>query len=294
MIVVILPGVAAAPGRPFDLLEYLRSAAAEGAHTFDARRIAWQAGNLAIPGLLPWDIAHVLTPVAGRPDLQIPALIGLALLVLLATVTVRRRQVYWDLYRKLGVLMALFVVFQSPVLVFHPQELSATGFYYGAIFSVLFAPLVASVFADMGEPRRALATTTARLGLLWVLVISAVNFQAINDSWTAHSNAKALDYLPELPIYGHGADVGALARHAAWYRHRNGQLPADAIEASYSPDVTTGAVTPRADTLAIWRNWRRGDADFLAGRPLTIRTLWIAVELDRKMGPTIGTTTSGY
>ena len=182
----------------------------------------------------------MLTPVAGRPDLQIPALIGLALLVLLATVTVRRRQVYWDLYRKLGVLMALFVVFQSPVLVFHPQELSATGFYYGAIFSVLFAPLVASVFADMGEPRRALATTTARLGLLWVLVISAVNFQAINDSWTAHSNAKALDYLPELPIYGHGADVGALARHAAWYRHRNGQLPADAIEASYSPDVTTG------------------------------------------------------
>ena len=57
VIVVILPGVAAAPGRPFDLLEYLRSAAAEGAHTFDARRIAWQAGNLAIPGLLPWDIA---------------------------------------------------------------------------------------------------------------------------------------------------------------------------------------------------------------------------------------------
>ena len=281
LLLLILPPVFAAVGGHLALLEFLHTKAVEGAQygKLDLRHLVWQAGNLLIPGLLPWRVAGVRAPVEDSASLPGAALVGLAAVLLLASTSIRRRQVFWVPFRKLAALTSIFIVFQTVVLVFHPQELTATGFYYGAIFSVLFASLIAVVFADVSERRG--GRVPARFGLAWVLVISAMNYIAINASWIAHSNFEALFYLPNLPVHGHGADTSKVTALAAMYERAMESPLVTEADRSYIQDI----VAPRPgtvfrETFTAWRRWRQGDADFLAGAPLSIKTMWIAVELD--------------
>ncbi|MSO45853.1 MAG: hypothetical protein EXQ59_03685 [Acidobacteria bacterium] len=270
---ILLPWIVEVMGRRLDLLDYMRQMAAEGAQysKLDLRHIVWHAGNLLTPGLLPWEMAGVQVPHAQPPRVPVLLFGGLAAIGLLATVLVRRGRVHWPLYRKLGILSGLFIVFQWLVVAFHVHELAATGFHYGAIFSVFFASLVAVVFADARGRPSLIAMWGARLGLAWVLVVSAMNVQTIGASWRVHSNADTLAYLPPL---GHGANMGPLLAYSE--RREQGAIDIDYVEDLDPP------TRPFAEILTIWNKWRLGDGDFLAGRPIGFRTFWVAVELDKK------------
>jgi len=287
-VLVVLPPVFDTPDRRFDLIEYMRRMALEGApHAkFDLHHVAWQSGNLLIPGLLPWSFSQVRTPVAADPQLPSTILVGLAAALALATAIVRWRRTYWSFCRKLIILLSLYVVFQTLVLVFHPEELSATGFYYGATFSVFFASLIAVIYADCAAHAGAPAFRVARLGLVWVLVVSAMNILSLTASWRMHSNFKAIA-LSQFEVRSHGADTALLKEQATRYSVAYGTRP-DLTEAYYIGDIAPqGPAAPRRDVRAIWRKWRNGDADYLAGQPLTFRTLWIAGELDMKARATV-------
>ena len=232
VLLAVFPRLAGLGGGAFDLVDYLAVMGAAGAEyaKFDGRHIVWNAGNLLIPGLLPWSVADVLTPIADPPRLPLAALIGLGIGLAAATGFVHRRRASWSPYRKLGILMGIFIVFQSLVLLFHPYELSATGFYYGAIFSVLFAPFVAVVLTAAGGRTGTVGAYAARVCLVWALAMSAVNFIAINASWMAHSNSKTLESFPDLTIYrrwggrldvARGGTAGVLHATSARVRDRS-------------------------------------------------------------------------
>ena len=285
VMLVIVPAVlGATTGRDLDLVAYMQdmSAAGAGHDKLNVRHIVWQAGNLLIPGLLPWQAAGVLTPVAAQPQLPILSLAVIGGGLLLTAIVVYRGREYWTPFWKVGALMGIFVIFESVVMVFHEQELSATGFYYGSIFSVLFASLMAVVVAD-AHRRGAAATYACRAGLLWVVAMSAMNFPAINASWKAHSAAKAINLVSIAERGWHGADTGPYRALVATHEARTAQAGQDAAEAHYSDDITVaGPVTPAADAFAVWRNWRQGNPDYFAGRPLAAGNLWLAIELDMK------------
>ncbi len=279
---VLVPGLFEARGGSFDLAEYLRQMSEEGARhdKFDVLHVVWQAGNLLIPALLPWELAQVRTPVADAPRLPVAALAGLAGLLLAVSLGVYRRRTQWLVYRRLGLLTTAFVVFQSIVLVFHPLELTATGFYYGALFSVLFASGVSAVYASALQASSAWTTGLMRGALVWLLAIAALNFSSLNASWMAHSHAKALELLPTLAVTGYGSDMSLLQADAARHAERASRLAPDGLEASYVNDITAPP-DPFDDVLETWRAWRRGEPEFLAVRPRLVPNLWLAVELDR-------------
>ena len=242
--------------------------------------LLWQSGNLLIPELLPWEkTAHVLTPVAGPPVLPILPLVCVAAVIIGASLAIKRRGVFWRPFRTVGALASVFIVFQVLVLVFHPQELSATGFHYGAIFSVLFAALAGIAFADLHERSR-VGGWTARLALTWILAISAINFMAINSVWIAHSNFKSLMVFRTLRVYQRVGDWAPIESLNAQHEHLIDQPTATVADTFYTRDVEPA--TPAGafvDTMTIWGRWRRGEADILGERSLNFRNLWILTEL---------------
>lgn len=284
VLLFVIPKLFSVVNPSFDMIQYLRGLAEAGAayHKWDLEHVVWQGGNLLIPGLLPWTVANVQTPVAAEPDVPVAALCGLAVLAGLLTVAIYRGRRVWGAYRRAVVLAVVFILFNAVVMVFHELELSSTGYYYGAIFSLLFAALVAAAFAHAtsgGTPARA----AARLGLIWVLAISAANFPLINASWIAHSTFKTLLHLNDLPIddlRAYGADLGPLHARYAELAALNAQ--AGSVEEYYMDDVPRQPPdAPFADAFRIWRRWRSGDPDFLAGTRLGVREAWLAVELSQ-------------
>lgn len=269
-----------ASGQHFDMVGYL--------HRFtvikklNTSHFIWNTVNFFIPGLLPWSMAEVTAPVAEGPNSPILPLIFLTGVLLVCTLMIRQRKVYWSSYSKFGVITVLFIMFHTFVFIFHWSEIAATGFYYGAIFSILFSSLVATVYADMSERHWKMA---APIGLAWVLVISIINFVAIDKMWITHSNWAALAIYPihNLPTYDKFADWEPLKKIASVFPQ-----PPDAriIDKYYSQDVSPrNPDTPFEDALVIWQSWKRGDENFLAGRPISIRNQWVLIELLLKRQP---------
>ncbi len=282
IIFVIVPRVVVYEGTlRFDFVEYLTRMAQwqvprQGfwEAKFSLLRLVWHTGNLLIPQLLPWRLAHVLTPVADPPSLPVVPLLGLAAAFAAATRSVFRHEVLWRTYRTLVALAALFVVFLTCSFIFHDLELSATGFYYGCVFSVIFSALAAVVFAGLQRSRA--GVWAARALLAWVLAISAVNFLAIDRTWNAHSNYKSMEKLAEMNLGV--ADLRPVRKLFADVRRpKFGRDPASKW---YSADVKLlRPADPFGDAMAIWRSWRRGDADFVGDRPVSVRNAWIILEL---------------
>lgn len=279
----VLPSVTQlASGHKFDFISYLhRSAHFIG--KLDIPHLIWNSMNLFTPALLPWSIAGVTTPVALGPKFSIVALVIVAGGILICTRMIRQRQIYWKLYGKLCILIGLFIMFHTLILVFHEAELVATGYYYGAIFSVLFASIFAVVYADLSQR---CWTVAAQAVLVWVVFISAMNFVAINAEWIRLSNFKVLLGLENLPTYEKFGDWDPLKKRvSAFWRSRSG-YPSIADQ-YYFEDMRGDPEAPFADNLAIWRSWRRGDSNFLATGEIDLRNQWLMLELMLKRDPAL-------
>jgi hypothetical protein len=283
LLFVVAPRVAAAFAPfSFDFGAYLTNMAHEGAWhdgvrsvKFSPARLAWHAGNLLIPFLMPWRLAGVTTPVTDAPVLPVAALAGLTAAFSAASLLVSSMPVLWRPYRKLALLAALFVVLLTCAFLFHDQELAATGFYYGSIFSVLFAALAAVIFAAIRDSR--LGVWPARAALMWVLAISMVNFVAINASYRAHSNTILIDQLTSGSV--EIADWRGVKEMQATLSAVDPER-APAIEWAYAPEAAQAkSAAPFGDVLAMWKSWRRGEVDFVGDRPATLQNAWAIVEL---------------
>jgi hypothetical protein len=180
--------------RHFDFADYLTRLAQP--RRLSPRFLVWQANNLLMPGLLPWRWAQTMTPVADGPvlPLSILALLGIGGLM---TLVVRAGQTCWSPYKKIALLMGLYVALVTAAFVFHELDLAATGFYYGATFSVLFATLVTISCAAV---RSRFGAWPARAGLAGVLAMSMMNFFTLDVMWRAHADNMSIMLLQDLPI----------------------------------------------------------------------------------------------
>ena len=264
----------------FDFLDYLRRMASDGdwgkasvTGKLSVLGPLRHARTLLAPGLLPWGMVAVNTPLPALPQhLPLLNLLLVGVVSAAATLAAWRNGGSWPVYRKLAILAALFFVFQTVVFVFHDQELTATGFYYGAIFSVLFAGLAAALYAGLDGVAHGMLW--ARLGLSWILTISAINFLTLNAIWMLHSNDKALDLLPIVFPEGTTAEWQAL-------RVRRAEVIAmgEAVTGYESDVAPTSPGQSEEHALAMWTRWRANPADFTSERPLTVRDLWLVLEL---------------
>lgn len=271
----VLPSVShLASGHKFDFVSYLHRSA-HFINKLDVPHFIWNTMNLFTPPLLPWRVAGVTMPVAVGPNFSTLAIIFVAGAITLCTLMIRQGQGYWILYRKFGILLGLFIMFHTLILVFHEAELVATGYYYGAIFSVLFSAMVAVVYAEATERGWLMP---ARVALFWMIFISAVNFTALNAEWIRLSNFKILLGLENLPTYDKFGDWEPLKnRVSAFWRSRSKYSLIE--DQYYFDDMQKSSEAPFHDALAIWQSWRKGDADFLATGTIDLRSQWLMLEL---------------
>lgn len=277
LLLAILPAFPDLTGAAgFSVPDYMLRMARDGMDRgwrLDLRHLAWNVGNLLIPPLLPWQLARAAVPLEEHARLPATGLALLALAGVAATRVARRNAACWRPYRRLVVLAAGFIVFHTLVLVFHPYQLVATGFYYGASFSALFAALAAVVYSALRRSPK--LAPLAAWGLVWVVAISALNFTTINASWMRHSNTKTITGMTGFPGYHAAGDWSAFdAREAEM-----AQAP-QSVTNWYTSDES--GRTPREERAAVTEMWqarRAGRVDFVGSRPLTHRDLWMYVEL---------------
>ena len=214
------------------------------------------------------------TPLPDLPQ-HLPLLTPLAVGVVSAAATLAawRNGGSWPVYRKLAILAALFFVFQTVVFVFHDQELTATGFYYGAIFSVLFAGLAAALYAGLDGVAH---------GMLWRKARTLVDPDHLRDQ------------LPELSMPS-GCCTATTRRStcsrvvfperttAEWQAldvRRAEVIAMGEAVTGYESDVAlTSPGQSEEHARAMWNRWRASPGDFTSGRPLTVRDLWLVLEL---------------
>lgn len=246
---------------------------------FTPTYILWHAYNLFAAQLMPGSFDGVGVPVwwgsQGNSGFVLPVAGFILLLAAfgLATAVVFRRKAAWRPYRKIATIIGVFVLFQGIVFLFHNQILVSTGYYYGSIFSVLFATLMAIIFFDLSTNRPRVIQWMAYVLIAHTLIASTSNFITLDRSWIRHSNFKAVYTLPLLPFFG---------RFGSWEQLKE-------LKTNDWPFYTDEAYIPPGETafgdaLAIWQKWRRGDPELLGRRDVHVRDIWILAELTRIRG----------
>lgn len=254
--------------REFNFLSYLQRLTEGTRLRFSY--LLWTGYNLFAAETLPGAFNHVNVPVRWpratdtRIDLPIVAVVvGIAAI---AGVTwIMRRQKAWPAFRKLELLTGAFILFQAAVMLCHPFLLVAPGFYYGAIFSILFASIVALLYSSLRSQASAMARIAAIGTVLFVGGTSLFNFFPVNASWMKHENILGLGMMHLLPFYEQQGDWKLLKelRHPAFYSEDVARAP---------------GVTPVGEIRHIWRRWQRGEPQLLDGA-VRVREFWVLQEL---------------
>jgi hypothetical protein len=268
-------GGARTAGR-FDVSAYIQDAFHHERITLSY--VPWHAYNLSAAQSVAGQFFRISAPVRwpdGSNSIDMAWAPFAVMMIAAAFITwAIRKAPAFPFYIRILILIVLFVFFQSVILLFHPVLLVASGFYYGAGFSVLFAAAVAAVFAGLARAGARRAGIWAAYTLVsYILVASTMNFFALDESWRNHRNFKELFHASSIPFDNAGdwAPVRSLALRASGY---------------YSSDVMSDSAGSAFDeTIDMWRRWRRGDDDLFAGRVVRLRDFWLLDELALASGP---------
>ncbi len=230
--------------------------------------------TLLVAALAPWPFLHMDMPVSNTsysiygPLLLLAAFVGISRVV-------SRQGIYWETYVKAGILMLIFLVFQTFVAAHHPLNLVVTGYYYGAIFSVLLVVLLTSV---LGTVIRTGRSKWFLAGLVfYLLLIQTYNFSLLNNSWIHHNNSKIkvwfnrCTYNPYLAYADTSEIIKLYAQEKRWM---------------YEDDIPA---LPRYSRMqAILNLWHHRDAGYresLPKWPLALGDMWALTELYYRRTP---------
>ncbi|MDP2324461.1 MAG: hypothetical protein Q8N51_10570, partial [Gammaproteobacteria bacterium] len=175
----------------------------------------------------------------------------------------------WKPYARTGILMLVFLFFQTFVVAHHPLNLVVSGYYYGAIFSVLLAILLAGGLGTLlrGPRTRWLAVGAAG----YLLFIQVSNFSAMNRSWMAHNNSTIMGFF-------------ALFTYNPYLAHSD-MSEINRLFANSTPGLYVGDIPAplrrhrRASVLELWKRRAGGYRDYLGSRPLALADAWLLAEL---------------
>lgn len=273
----VLPHLTAATiNRHLDVAGYLRQFT--DTNRFSLPYLLWTAANLLAEPTMPGAFDGIDVPVRWRlvntnhVDLSTVGVAIGSLLIAGATWLMRRHKDSTSFF-KLEMLTGIFILFQATVLLCHVLLLVAPGYYYGAIFSILFSCLAALFYARLRSYRPVVVRLAAIGFVLFIGTVSVRNFLPINASWMSHENYIGLESMQVLRFYERQGDWAPLKRlypgRGVYYAHDAARQPGE---------------TPLRETKKIWDRWKQSDPQLLEG-VVHIREFWIAQELTMKTAP---------
>ena len=253
----------------------------QGAGKFDLAHGLQHLTTLLGGALAPWARFGMEVPTATSPHFHPSWLLVCLVAFAGAGRAVHLRRLHRGTFARIAVLMAVFAVFQTYVASHHPFHLVVSGYYYGAIFSVLLAILLACVF---GSFLRDSSIGWLALGALGYLAfIQLHNFQAMNRSWLAHSHAKDMGWFGTFtynPLLAYG-DTSEIVR-----------LYSNQTPGMYGNDIPAPLRRHRfAAAVETWKRRDGGYREYLGTKPLALSDLWLLTEL--YYGRTPGTVVPG-
>jgi hypothetical protein len=271
VILWVLPHLTMATlGVEFNLPSYLQRLMDKNRFSF--AYLLWTGYNLLAAFTLPGAFDRVDVPVRWRGentnnvDLSAASVVICAIMIAGATWIMRRQKLATRFYT-LELITGVFVLFEAVVLLCHPQLLVAPGFYYGAIFSILFASLAAMLYAGLRARGTRLANFAAVALILFVGGVSLRNFLPVNASWMRHENYLGNYKMRDLPFFKKQGNWEPLERllpgRTEYYGEDAAWIAGD---------------SPFQETRKIWQRWQSGEPKILAGT-VHIRDLWVANEL---------------
>jgi hypothetical protein len=271
VILWVLPHLTMATlGVEFNLPSYLQRLMDKNRFSF--AYLLWTGYNLLAAFTLPGAFDRVDVPVRWRGentnnvDLSAASVVICAIMIAGATWIMRRQKLATRFY-KLELITGVFVLFEAVVLLCHPQLLVAPGFYYGAIFSILFASLAAMLYAGLRARGTRLANFAAVALILFVGGVSLRNFLPVNASWMRHENYLGNYKMRDLPFFKKQGNWEPLERLLPGRTEYYGEDAAwVAGDSSFQ------------ETRKIWQRWQSGEPKILAGT-VHIRDIWVANEL---------------
>ncbi|HEY5310881.1 MAG TPA: hypothetical protein VIK18_00130 [Pirellulales bacterium] len=257
-------------GKEFNLPNYFQQIT--DTKRFGFAYLLWTGYNLLAAFTFPGAFDRVDVPVRWRGaggnhiDLSVASVVICAIMIAGATWIMRRQKLATRFY-KLELITGIFVLFQATVLLCHPLLLVAPGFYYGAIFSILFASLAAMLYAGLRTRGTRLANFAAMALILFVGGVSLRNFMPLNTSWMRHENYLGLWKMRDMQFFRKQGDWEPLKK----------LVPPQTAYYGDDADWAAGD-SPLAETRKIWRRWRRGEPKILEGT-VHVRDFWVAHEL---------------
>ena len=253
-------------GNAFDFGSYLSRF--HDAGKFDAGHLVRHLATLSGAVLVPWPALGAKIPIAVAPIHG-----GLVLAGCLAVFSwlgwrASASRPSRTVCARIGILLMVYLPFQTYVAAHHPQDLVVSGFYYGAIYSVLIAIFLATALSVSLQDVRVRGWAGALLG--GALAVQAFNFRCLNESWQAHSRAKSMGWYATFtynPFWAY-CDLSSIRRLFATQR------------GNYVADIPEASDRGRARWLAeLWRGRGGGYRELLGRRPLALADLWWLAEL---------------
>lgn len=254
-------------GRSFDFGSYLSRY--EDAGKLDILHFLQHLTTLLTAASAPWSALQMGMPIARRPDYSITLLLSYlaGFSWLTHEVFVYRR--YWKTYARTGVLVLLFLVFQTFVAAHHPLNLVVSGYYYGAIFSVLFAILLSCGLGTILQD--AVKKRLAVVAICYLLLMQIYNFSLLNRSWMAHNCSKSMSWFSLFPYNPYLAYCN-LSEVLRLYEKPNPGMYAEDIPAFFRRNRW-------ASIAELWKRRELGYREHLRTRPLALADLGLLAEL---------------
>lgn len=219
---------------------------------------------------MPWWLLNRSVPIAEQAELSVAMVVVVIAFIVTMFRLINRNKTRKELLVRLTFLVCLFLLFQTFVAAHHRLDLTITGYYYGAIFSILVSILFATTYETLVSTSKGRAAAVAVI--VYLAAMQSMNYSRLNSSWLAHRNFKCLDtviqtiYNPYLSL----VDVSPLAK-----------VPLEARSHLYAEDIPVEMRSGRADwVVQLWR--RRNDRMFnphLQAHLLALEDLWILSEL---------------
>jgi len=227
--------------------------------------------------LIPWEMLHLRFPVpetVGTANL-VGIQIFYAIAFLLTAYLLIRCRTVAAVGSKIVLLLMVFVLVQAFNISFHIQKIPLTGYYYGAVFSVMFASLSGLVILLLRD-KAWLGRLLAPVILGYVVVMQSMNFLVINNSWRIHSDWKMAVSLPSRDLNTVKGRVVALIA-----RKMRDDIGWD-YKSSYIRD--NSPIDPKAkrdNTVRIWQAWRQGKCDLFSEKHdlMFLQDIWLFGEL---------------
>lgn len=252
--------------QPFDFISYLSRSQNGG--KLNLGHVLQHATTLLTAGLAPWPILRTEMPVATTPVGRgiLPVVYLLAGIWL--TYRIRRGKTYWKSFAKAVVLAMSYVVFQTFVDSHHPFNLVATGYYYGAIFSVLLAVMLGIALGDIFRSAKRFWLAAGMAGYL--MGVQVYNFSCLNRSWMEHDHFMSMSWFTRFPYNPFWAYIDA---------SEIDKLYGNSPQGMYAPEIPEAKRRSGRETaVELWRRREWGYRDYLGTFPLPLADLWLLAE----------------